>query len=59
MSDVKYEYSDFDKIKCAGIMYEYDNSKITKIIYLGTNQKAIDVTKGISIIKFEEIKNNI
>ncbi|PCG19605.1 hypothetical protein [Brachyspira sp. G79] len=52
MADVKYEHSAFDKIKCAGLIYEYNNSTRSKITYLGTNQKEINVTKCISIIKF-------
>lgn len=55
LADGKFEYWIFDNAKCAGLIYEYNNSTRSKIIYLGTNQKPINAAKGISIIKFENV----
>ena len=55
MANGKFEYSSFKNVKCAGILYEYTNAKITKITYLGTNEEPINAVENISSIIYNEV----
>ncbi|MEI0447032.1 toll/interleukin-1 receptor domain-containing protein [Brachyspira intermedia] len=55
MANGKFQYWVFDEGKCAGLKYEYNNSKRSKITYLGTDEKPINIAKNISTITYEDI----